>query len=116
MTQQQLIDFWADQINQHESKAKIMSTTFQIQQFKSLAEQARLIYMQLIQIDVNEPFIVATYVSDKDVTQTSQKNELVIPDVMPSVCVDPDHSNAVSSTGYCTICNTVAYIVKHTEA
>ena len=32
-----------------------------------------------------------------------------------AVCVDPNHVNAISSTGYCSICNTVAYIEKQTD-
>jgi len=58
MTHQQLIDFWAEQIKRHEHIAQNIPEL--AHEYKVLANQARLIYMQLVQMDCEEPIVVTS--------------------------------------------------------
>jgi hypothetical protein len=58
MTHQQLIDFWAEQVKKHELSAQNIPEL--AHEYKVLANQARLIYMQLCQMDCEEPITVTS--------------------------------------------------------
>lgn len=77
MTHQQLIDFWAEQIKKHESNHRfaLAHSLKGKNRHKDLADQARLIYMQLCKMDCEEPIVITS----TDIPDTSFKGTVIPP-------------------------------------
>lgn len=91
MTHQQLIDFWAEQIRNHESSAQNIPEL--AHEYKVLANQARLIYMQLVKMDCEEPITVTAI----DIPKDSFKGTVFSGfENISSVDLDPEIANIVN--------------------
>ena len=60
MTQQQMIDFWAKETYRLEVTSRTALSSTIRYDYKSLAKQANLIYMQLCTMETNEPITITS--------------------------------------------------------
>lgn len=71
MTHQEMIDYWQKEIEKNESAAMFMSTFQQMYMYKDRAEYARMIYMQLCQMETNEPITITSLNNDETAVMLS---------------------------------------------